>query len=402
MASKARLRTLAAFAGAVAASALVTDAIQRQLWANLALGGLAMAACLLFFMRSPASAPEDPPAASLVPGQNTEPLAALLDQVPMPLVRFSAARELQAVNRAARVLFRTDDLIIDPPAPFLDAVVRGEPGATGPLALFGRTYAIGISEISTAENTTRLISLTDIQSEVRVAEATALRDLLRVLSHEIMNSLTPVANLAGTARDYLAGETSSAAHSAREALDLLAQRASGLARFVEAYRAMARLPEPSRHPVDIGRLLQDVLWVFGQSLDRKTVSVELDLPPDSPSLDVDDTLLTQALLNLLTNAAEATATTPGPGRIRLSLAHDRNEVRISVADNGCGVPASLVEQIFHAFVTTKPSGTGTGLNLARQIALAHGGDLVFMGGEESWSAVFALILPVPPKLLGAG
>jgi len=400
MASKPRLRMIVALAGVVAASVLGTDALQRQLWANLAVSILLFVACAAFLLMVQPRVRQDPPAAEAGRGKGAQPLTAMLDQIPIPLLRFDPVQGLQAVNRAARDLFATDDIVREPPPPLREAAARAEPGAPGVLSMFGRTYAVGISEIVTDADAVRLISLTDIQSEVRMAEATALRDLLRVLSHEIMNSLTPVASLAGTARDYLSGETSAAAAAALEALDVLSQRASGLARFVEAYRAMARLPEPVPRPVDIGPLLRDVVRVFEQSLVAKAVSIELELPPDCPSLDLDETLLTQALLNVLTNAAEATSTAPGTRRIRLSLTHDRNEVRVFIADNGCGVPDSLAEQIFHAFVTTKASGTGTGLNLARQIALAHGGDLVFLGRDRDWSAVFALILRVSPKLLG--
>jgi signal transduction histidine kinase len=323
----------------------------------------------------------------------------LIDQVPLPLLRFNPAEGLLAVNRAARNLFQTDELIVDPPVSLLDAINRTGPEAGSSLVVFGRTYAVGISEYITAKDTIRLVSLTDIQSEIRVAEATALRDLLRVLSHEIMNSLTPVANLAGIAHDYLQDETSPASQAARDALALLSERAVGLERFVDAYRSMAKLPEPVIHPVALGPLLRDVVLVFEHSLSARTVSIELDLPPDCPPVDADETLLTQALLNVLTNAAEATAATPGPRRIRVSVVHDVKDVRIFISDNGCGVPDSLVEQIFHAFVTTKPNGTGTGLNLARQIALAHGGDLIFLGAQDSWSAVFAFILRVSPTLL---
>lgn len=399
MVSKARLQFFAALAGLTGASALVTNALQHQFWGNVLFGCLIMVGCLAFLLwGQPQSLPE-PPVSNVVRYERTESLTVLIDQVPLPLLRFSTAEGLQAVNRAARSLFHADDVIVDPPQGLLDAVTRTEPGTPGSLVLFGRAYAIGISDFITASYTIRLVSLTDIQSEIRVAEATALRDLLRVLSHEIMNSLTPVANLAGIARDFLQDETSPGSHAARDALELLSERAGGLARFVEAYRSMARLPDPILRPVELGPLLCDVVRVFEQSLSAKRVSVELDLPADCPTLDLDEALLTQALLNVLTNAAEAAGATPAPGLIRISLVSDRQEVRIVIADNGCGVADNLAEQIFHAFVTTKPNGTGTGLNLARQIALAHGGDLIFLGASDTWNAVFAFILRVSPKLL---
>jgi len=402
MAFKTSAPILVALAILMAASVFATDAFIHGLWVSLTFGVVIAAACLKFLTERLSLNPPDRPAVPSEADEDLEPLAAYIDQAPLPMLRLRQGRDLLAVNRAARSLFGTDDLIVDPPSSLLDAIVQSRPGASGSVILFGKAYAIGVSEIVTARDTIKLVSLTDIQSEIRMAEATALRDLLRVLSHEIMNSLTPVSNLAGIARDYLAEETSPAARAAGEALDLLSQRAGGLTSFVEAYRAMAKLPEPVVRPVELVRLLGDILRVFEQSIKGKSISIEVDLPQQGMQLELDDTLLTQAILNVLTNAAEAVATATEPRRIRISVASNGGETRILVADNGCGVPDALNDQIFHAFVTTKPSGTGTGLNLARQIALAHGGDLVFLGRNEAWSAVFAFILRASPQAPGVG
>jgi signal transduction histidine kinase len=401
MVYKARWSILLALAGVIAASAFITDAVYRQLWASIAFGLLGLAGCLVFLVRLQLPVIPDPPAGGQPVSAGRGGGIPLADDVPMPLLEFHEAKGLVAVNRAARTLFQTDDLIAQPPESLMDVVRRRELGPARPVKVLGRMYALGISEIMTPDATVRLISLTDIQSEVRVAEATALRDLLRVLSHEIMNSLTPVASLARIAHDYLANETTEASKAAREALDVLAQRADGLARFVEAYRSMARLPEPAVRRTEMGTLLADIIRVFERSVPASEIDIEIALPADCPTLEVDETLLTQALLNLLKNAAEATEGGTGRRRVRLSLEHNREETRICVADNGGGVPDDLAEQIFHAFVTTKPEGSGTGLNLARQIALAHGGDLVFMGRSEGWSSVFCFIVYSSPRVLGA-
>ena len=401
MVSKARWSVLLALAGVIAASAFITDAVYRQFWASIAFGVLGLTGCLVFLVRLETPVIPDPPAGGQPVSAGRDGGSSLADHVPMPLLEFHESKGLVAVNRAARTLFQTDDLIIQPPESLMEVVRGREPGPARPVKVFGRMYAVGISEIMTPDATVRLVSLTDIQSEVRVAEATALRDLLRVLSHEIMNSLTPVASLARIAHGYLADETTDASKAAREALDVLGQRADGLARFVEAYRSMARLPEPVVRRTEMGTFLKDIVRVFERSVFATGIDIEIALPADCPTLEVDETLLTQALLNLLKNAAEATEGGTGPRRVRLSLTHNREETRIVVSDNGCGVPDGLTEQIFHAFVTTKPEGSGTGLNLARQIALAHGGDLVFMGRSEGWSSEFCLIIYSSPRLLGA-
>lgn len=401
MVSRARLKVVVALAGLVAATAFLTDAVQHQYWASLVFGALVAAGCLAFLVRLQLPVVADPPPAANPPGSDGGFVASFADHVPMPLLQFGDGKGLAVVNRAARSLFQTDDAVIDPPAELVEAIQGRDQNLARPVRIFGRTYAVVMNEIVAANTTMLLICLADIQSEVRVAEATALRDLLRVLSHEIMNSLTPVSSLARIARGYIANEKSEEAQAAREALDVLAQRASGLARFVEAYRAMARLPEPLVRRLELAPLLTDIVRVFERSVTAADIELELELPEDAPALDVDETLLSQALLNLLKNAAEASEDVPGRRRVRLSLSHDRDEARILISDNGCGVPDDLADQMFHAFVTTKPDGSGTGLNLARQIALAHGGDLVFMGRIEPWSSVFCFILRTSPRLLGA-
>ncbi len=402
MVSRSVLGRVAIVGGFAAAAMFVFQAAEHHLWANLVLGLMAAAGCAVALMRGGSERAPEPPVSPVFEAGRGAALAAALEQVPIPLLRYRPDTGVQAVNRAARALFRTDDRLAEVSADLLDAIGREDPGAGRVVRLFDRAYAVGVSEIMMAGRAVRLASLADVQSEVRVAEATALRDLLRVLSHEIMNSLTPVASLAGIARSHLEGETSEGAGAARETLDFLAQRAQGLARFVEAYRTLARLPDPIPRPVDLEALLRDVIRVFEQSPAALEVAITMDIPPDIPRLDLDEALLAQALINVLTNAAEATAANTGERRIGLSVIRDQDELHVRIGDNGCGIPDDLRDTIFHAFVTTKATGTGTGLNLARQIALAHGGDLVLSRPGVPWSTAFSFIFPVPSKDPAAG
>lgn len=396
MVSRAAVQRLALTGGLAAASMFVFEAAEQGLWANFALGLMIVSACAIPLLRPSQDVVPEPPPAPVRQGEELS-LAALLDQVPLPLLSYRPDAGVQALNRAARTLFDTDDRLVGGAADLLEAVARDEPGAGRVVRLRDRAYAVGLSEVVMAGKAIRLASLADVQSEVRIAEATALRDLLRVLSHEIMNSLTPVASLAGIARRHLEGETTQGAVSAREALDFLSQRAEGLARFVEAYRTLARLPDPIPRPVDARTLLHDVIRVFEQSPAARDVVIAMDVPADIPRLDLDEALLAQALINVLTNAAEASAENEGARRIGLTIVRAADEIEIRIGDNGCGIPHDLRDKIFHAFVTTKATGTGTGLNLARQIALAHGGDLVLSDEGAPWNTVFSFVFPVPPR-----
>jgi len=400
MASRALIIRGLALVGLCAATTFAFESLKAHFWASLVLGGLAAIGLFVAVLRRDAPPQVMTEPAPGVAGATDPGFRVVMDQLPIPLLKHAPDLGLLAVNRAARDLFRTDDLVVDPPEALIAAIEGPQAGQPSALRLFDRPYAIGVSELLGDQGAVRWVSLTDIQSEVRIAEATTLRDLLRVLSHEIMNSLTPVASLAGVARTYLEDESTQNISLAIDALDVLIGRASALTRFVEAYRSLARLPDPILRPVSPGSFVRDVARVFVQGAVAKTVAIEVDVPADLPSLELDDTLLAQALLNILTNAAEASEGIDGPRRIHLSVERSDHDVRIVVADNGRGVPPDLRQQLFHTFVTTKPKGTGTGLNLARQIALAQGGDLMLEEGEGPWTTVFAFTFGLPSAVRG--
>lgn len=316
---------------------------------------------------------------------------AFLDQTPTPLVALQADGALVAVNRAARSLFQTDHRIIRPPeglAAAIQSSVAGTrlalplPTPTGP-----RAFAVSPADVIDEEGLVRLGVLTDIQSEIHGAEAAALRDLLQVLSHEIMNSLTPAASLAETAAEYLQDETSENAGAAREALAVLSRRTSGLARFVEGYRTLARLPAPEPRTVRLAELLDDAARLFRA---RWGAEVTLVVEPAASEavLEIDPDLTAQALMNVLSNGAEAALETAPSPVVTLSGWSRDGRAEISVTDNGAGVAEDKIEAVFAPFFTTKARGAGVGLSLARQIALSHGGELALVNGPGGARFVF--------------
>lgn len=383
-------------AGVAVTAILAFTSARDQMWANMALCllGLALSAGMLLAAHEIGRREDKVPAEDRSrPEPTPQTLSALLDQVPVPLLRSVEGEGYYALNLAARRLFRVDDFISDPPPALVTAVMRAERGARSSIRLFDSIYALGVSELSFEKRKERFISLTDIQAEMRIAEATALGDTLRVISHEIMNSLTPVASLAETAQHYLEGEAPEDLQSAREALALLERRARGLKRFVEGYRSLARLPKPELRRVDVSGFVADVVRVFEQSAVAKGVTVTLHIDEGAPSLEMDEALMAQAVINVLTNAAEATRDNSGSRRVNIALRRLDNDMGIEIADNGTGIEPAMRDRIFHGFITTKPEGAGIGLSLARQIALAHGGDLRLTEHSEPWSSAFLFRLP---------
>ena len=296
----------------------------------------------------------------------------LLDAAPTPLVGIEGTTA-RSLNRAARRLFATDDRILPPPAALTDPVAAR-------LHHEGRGWRIDRVLVTDGRSVAALI---DIEQEERVAEARASADMIQVLGHELLNGLAPIVSLAESGAAAVARPELDS-HLLREILGTLARRAEGLQRFTEAYRALARLPEPSRQAVRLGALAEDLARLFaGRWLDASlTIAVE---PALDWSLDRDQ--IGQALWALLQNAVEAA---DGAARVALRMHGSGVDLAIEVEDHGPGVPPEAAARIFRPFHTSKPEGTGIGLSLARQIALAHGGTLTLGAGRPT---LFRMTLP---------
>lgn len=300
-------------------------------------------------------------------------------------------------NRAARRLFGVDDRLIAPPPDLAAALGQGKPERRLTVQLQTEdgphAYAVSIADLIDPRGPIRLAALIDIQPEIRAAEAGALRDLMQVLSHEIMNALTPVASLAATARDLLGEETSAAALQARDAVATLARRADGLTRFVDAYRTLARLPEPVLTRVGLGAVLDETAQLFRGRWEARGVRLRLVKPDPDIVLELDLDLMVHALSNILSNGAEAALEGGHPApAVTLAAQGREGGARLVIEDNGPGVRAADRDRVFRPFFTTKPEGSGVGLSFARQVALGHGGSLALTASEPGGGAVFVLAL----------
>jgi signal transduction histidine kinase len=341
-------------------------------------------------------------------------LANLLDQTPAPLLIRDPDGVIRAGNRAARALFQTDDRLLDPPPALVKALRDGAPGErlTLSLAQAGaaggvRTYAMPLTDVALTDvggsgatgpgrAVARLAALLDIEPELRAAEAGALRELLQVLSHEIMNALTPVASLAATAGELMDDRTSASTALAREAVATLGRRAEGLTRFVEAYRTLARLPPPQLAPAEIAALVEEAARLFRSRWSAQGVTLETSVSAaDDRVVKLDPDLMIHALMNILSNAAEAALAADPAGGPWVGLAAapgPSGGVELAISDNGKGVAAADRDRIFQPFFTTKAQGTGVGLSFARQVALSHGGTLTLAPPTAGRGALFVLTL----------
>jgi two-component system nitrogen regulation sensor histidine kinase NtrY len=302
---------------------------------------------------------------------------AMIDDLPVALLTIDGDHGVQLANKAARQLF---DLHtgsdIGAFGVYGEALLAclSRPGAQAqqivPLQLAGGTQRaiVRTGVVARLGSPVRVVAVEPVQGALDAVEVVTQTDLVRVLTHEILNSLTPVTSLAGTTA-VLLGEEEPDIDEARLAVMTLARRAEGMRRFIDSYRMVARLPEPRQRSfaaapfaAELERLFR-VEWI-GHRLD---VVVDAGL-----TITADPDLLAQMLINLLRNAAQATRD-HDHAQVRVSMRNDAVDGRvIAVEDNGPGIPRAVRRDVFLPFFTTRPSGTGVGLNVARQIAVAHG------------------------------
>jgi two-component system nitrogen regulation sensor histidine kinase NtrY len=210
-----------------------------------------------------------------------------------------------------------------------------------------------------------------------------------VLAHEMMNSLTPIVSLSQSVAARPSAEDDP---EAQAALEVIARRAENLMVFVDRYRTIAETPRPVLANVPMSAFAADITRLMGANLAAAQVEFTVLVEPAGLVADADRGLLEQAVINLLKNALDATKGRPRP-QIGLTCRAEDSRVLIGVADNGEGVPPERMETIFIPFYTSRAGGSGIGLSLARQIALAHGGQLTVTANTPH-GAVFEISLPV--------
>jgi nitrogen fixation/metabolism regulation signal transduction histidine kinase len=328
--------------------------------------------------------------------QQGEYLQTLLGTVPAGLLVLQADGTVNLVNRAAyRLLGEPARRLADFSA--LQAGAAAQLASLAPgahrivqFANGSRLLASAAQFVTPDGSPQRLLSLQRLAGDLDAVEQKAWDDMARVLAHEMMNSLTPIASLSQSLDGLLrAGDRD---EEVAAALATITRRSQALLRFVERYRQVADLPEPQPQALRLEQLLAGVERLLRPTLAERGIQLASRILPADLGLHADPDLLEQALINLLRNAADAAATQEQP-RIDIDCRTAHDQCIIDVRDNGPGLDPARREQIFVPFFTTKPGGSGIGLSLARRIAQAHGGQITVFANEPR-GAVFRLTLPL--------
>lgn len=303
----------------------------------------------------------------------------LLDAAPTPMLGIDG-NTARALNRAARKLFATDDRLLPVPSALADR-------HTSHLRHEGRRWRIDRVALDQSQGSDNrmLVALVDVEQEERAAEARATAELIQILGHELLNGLAPIASLAESGLAALERPITDP-ELLREILGTLARRSEGLQRFSEAYRVLARLPDPLRRLVPISEVVVDLARLFAVRWPDVVLSHNV---ANGPLWPMDRDQITQALWALLQNAVEAGADRGDNAQVWLTAYYGDAGLVIDVSDNGNGIAPNSASHIFRPFHSTKPNGTGIGLSLARQIVHAHGGTLTLEVGSVT---TFRLLL----------
>jgi len=317
-------------------------------------------------------------------------LRTVMREIDVAIFAFDERRRLRLVNRAGeRLLASTAERLLGQTAAelSLDACLEGPPQSTLQAAFPGGAGRWGMrrSRIRERGLPLELVVISDLTQALSEQELQAWQRLVRVLGHELNNSLAPIKSIAGSLESILARDPlpEDWREDMRRGLNVITSRSDSLTRFIGAYARLAKLPRPQLQPLDVA----DCVGRAAMSETRLAAQVEAG-PPLTVRGDPDQ--LEQVLINLLRNATDASLATGGA--VRIGWRRDGSMMEIWVKDEGPGLSGTA--NLFVPFFTTKPGGSGIGLVLSRQIAESHGGALTLENRTDGPGCVARLRLPV--------
>ena len=242
------------------------------------------------------------------------------------------------------------------------------------------------------EDSLHLYALQNIHSELEEQEISSWQKLIRILTHEIMNSVTPVVSLSATAKQMMEGTipiSEETEEDIKKAIQAIHRRSAGLLHFTQTYRQLTKMPPPRFELCKLLEIIESVLTLLQPELDKQNIQLERLYKDKGYELQLDPDLMEQVFINLLKNAMDALQGIP-EACISMHVFKSLNdEIEIQISDNGPGIPSDLLDKIFIPFFTTKKEGSGIGLSLSRQIVQMHKGNL-FVHSEEGGGTVFTI------------
>lgn len=249
--------------------------------------------------------------------------------------------------------------------------------------------SVRVSETVLKGERVKLIAMNDIHGEMEDKEVDTWIRLTRVLTHEIMNSVTPITSISST----LLSRHDEMKEELRNGLELISDTGKGLISFVESYRRFTHIPTPQPTLFYVGRFIERMTQLASHH-HASHIAIQTDIRPDDLILYADEDLIGQVVLNLLKNAIQAIGSDHPDGQIMVRASCNSNEsIVIEISNNGPAIPPEEAEHIFTPFFTTKEGGSGIGLSVARQIMRLSGGSISLKSNASNHRTTFVLLFP---------
>jgi two-component system nitrogen regulation sensor histidine kinase NtrY len=313
--------------------------------------------------------------------------------------------DASAIGRPAADVFRREDLA--PLLPIVQAIGLDPAAAVREITLAREGREVHLAVAATVLSGDRgrregaVLVLDDVTPLIRAQRVAAWRDVARRLAHEIKNPLTPIQLSAERMRRHFGGAAPQTSALVAECTGAIITEVEALKNLVDEFAQFARLRGPRMLPSDLNRLIDETLQLYASVLQQGSLSVRRDFAARLPPVRLDAEQIRQVIINLVDNAIEALGGPNAPRRsdgaapgIKLTTAHDarNNVVRLSVSDNGPGVPVGDRDKLFMPYYSTKGRGSGLGLAIVRRIIVEHGGGIEVSANEPS-GTTFTIELP---------
>lgn len=317
----------------------------------------------------------------------------IVQHVAIGLLTFKRDGSIQIMNTAAKRLLRITNAdriedLKEVSETLVDTFLKLKTGGRELLRLKFGDETIQLSvfaiELTLRDEEVKLISMNNIQSELEEKEMEAWQNLVRVLTHEIMNSVTPISSLAGIVEEDLKNRidqqterplTKDELEDMYLSLQTITRRSGGLIRFVKEFKNLTHIPKPKLAEMPVKELLEALAILHKKELADHGITISINCNPENLYILADKTMIEQVLINLLKNAIQSFDEQSVKEISLTAYANEKGRTIISVKDTGAGIDADALEKIFIPFFSTKKSGSGIGLSLSKQIMRQHEGNI---------------------------
>lgn len=316
----------------------------------------------------------------------------IVQHVGIGLLTFKKDGTIQIMNTAAKKLLRVnnagtvEDLRVVSDS-LVEVFLKLKTGGRELIRLKTGDESVQLSvfaiELSMRGEDVKLISMNNIQSELEEKEMEAWQNLVRVLTHEIMNSVTPISSLAGIVEEELKHKLERPEINFRKdevadmhlSLQTISKRSAGLIHFVKEFRNLTHIPKPKSTTVEVKGLLEELAMLHKKEFADRMITCTVNVEPDHLKIYADKHMIEQVLINLIKNAIQAFDEQDDKAITLSAYTNEKGRAVIRVKDNGPGIDPEALEKIFIPFYSTKKTGSGIGLSLSRQIMRQHEGTI---------------------------